>query len=105
MAEFVETGPEHDRCVLKLVGDIDVTATDELVAAARRCLDQATDVELDLGEMTFIDSSGLGALVRIRIEATEQAKNLSLTNVTERTTRLLRITGLDRSFSIHPQQS
>lgn len=106
MADFVETTPgQDDTCVLELIGDVDITASDELVDRARDCLSRSPRLELDLGALTFIDSSGLGALVRIRNEARLEAKPLALTNVNERTARLLRITGLDKSFDIRTEQS
>jgi anti-sigma B factor antagonist len=82
---------------------VDISAADELVNAARRCLDRAASVELDLGGLTFIDSSGLGALVRIRNEAAERAKSLVLTNVSATADRLLQVTGLDKAFHTQPQ--
>lgn len=105
MADFVETMPESDRCVLGLVGDVDISTVDSLLDAAFRCMDRAGVVELDLGELTFIDSSGLGALVRIRNEANERAKTLRVTNVPAATERLLRITGLDKALRMQPRET
>jgi anti-sigma B factor antagonist len=106
VADFVEsTAVDGGPCVLELIGDVDITASEELVDRARACLGRAPSLELDLGALTFIDSSGLGALVRIRNEARGEEKPLVLTNVNERTARLLRITGLDKSFDVRPEQA
>jgi anti-anti-sigma factor len=105
VTDFVESTPQDGLCVLSLFGDVDIAAADDLVEAARRCLDRADAVELDLSGLSFIDSSGLGALVRIRNEATAQAKSLVLTHVSAPTQRLLQITGLDKAFDIQPERS
>jgi anti-anti-sigma factor len=104
MPDFIESAPEDGLCVLSLVGEVDIATADELVEAGRRCLDRADRVELDLSGLTFIDSSGLGALVRIRNEAAEQAKSMVLTHVSAAAARLLQITGLDQAFTIQPHQ-
>lgn len=104
MAKFVAEDVDA-RCILKVVGEVDVAAADELVKASQRCLDRSPVLELDLSELTFIDSSGLGALVRIRNEARQRDSSVALTNVTDSTARLLRITGLARVFGLESGKS
>jgi len=91
--------------VLRLVDEIDLAVVDQLVAGVRGCLADADAVQLDFRDVTFIDSSGLGALVLVRGEAARQGKRLSLVNVSHATSRLLRITGLHDAFDValeHP---
>lgn len=98
MAEFVTRtdGPGH---ALAVSGDVDIATIDELLTAARACLEQDTDVcEIDLGGVTFMDSSGLGALVRIRTMAQEGGKQVVLTHVPAAITRLFQVTGLSDVF-------
>lgn len=104
MADFIETTVDDGRRALALVGEVDIASTQDLIDAGRRCLGEADAVELDLDRLTFIDSSGLGALVLLRNEANAQGKALRLANVPPSTHRLLRITGLDRTFDFDPQQ-
>ncbi|MCW2784397.1 MAG: anti-sigma-factor antagonist [Marmoricola sp.] len=99
MAEFVTRVPADGACSLALSGEVDIASVDELLTAAHACLD--TDVrvlEIDLGEVTFIDSSGLGALVRIRNEAAALGKDLVLVRVTPAAERILAVTGLSDLF-------
>ncbi|MEM7498831.1 MAG: STAS domain-containing protein [Pseudomonadota bacterium] len=57
------------------------------------------DVVLDLGEITFIDSSGLGAIVGIA-RRLPKGRSLSLDNVAPPVMRLLRLTRVDTVFTI-----
>ena len=72
---------------------------DEFIGVAQTCLEQSSGIGLDLGDVTFIDSSGLGVLVRLRKEADAQSKPFSLVNVSPSVERLLEVTGLDDVFS------
>jgi anti-sigma B factor antagonist len=57
-------------------------------------------VILDLGELRFIDSTGLGSLVGARKRVRESGGELVLTNTAQRIVKLLEITGLDAVFMI-----
>ena len=60
---------------------------------------------MDLGSLGFCDSSGITALLAARNLAIEQDSNVALASVPANTTRILRITGLDRVFTIRPDTS
>jgi anti-anti-sigma factor len=99
VAEFRVSGVDGTRHI-SLVGEIDLAVTDEFLTQVRESLAAADHVDLDFGGVTFIDSSGLGALVLLRQEAGQQSKRLSLVNVSPATSRLLRITGLEDAFDV-----
>ena len=80
---------------LAVSGEVDIAGVETLLTEARAYL--STDVallELDLSGVTFIDSTGLGALVLIRNEATKAGKRVTLTHAPPAVVRLLEITGL-----------
>jgi anti-anti-sigma factor len=87
-----------------MAGDIDLAAVEEFIAVVRVSLGRCTTVELDLGEVTFIDSSGLGALVRLRKEADAKGSSLYLREVGVATDRLLQLAGLSEYFDIRDGQ-
>ena len=61
-----------------------------------------TRIVVDLGQVTFIDSSGLGALIS-GLKATRQAGgDLRLAVVPEQVMTVLRLTNLDRVLRVHP---
>ncbi len=95
MAQFVTTSSSTDVFTLKITGEVDIAAKDEMVAATETCLDSpSTTIEVDIGGVTFIDSSGLGALVRLRNEAGLRRKRVVVTNAPASVTRLFEVTGL-----------
>lgn len=101
MAQFVAGSAGNDRRTLAASGEVDLATVDEFLAEANACLDEAAEaVEIDLGEVTFIDSSGIGALVRIRNAARDRDKVLVLTNVPASVERLFAVTGLSEAFEI-----
>jgi anti-sigma B factor antagonist len=64
--------------------------------------DGQTRIVVDLGQVTFIDSSGLGALIS-GLKATRQAGgDLRIADVPEQVLTVLRLTNLDRVLRAHP---
>ena len=78
-----------------VAGDLDSATSPELGAvldplvAAANC-----SIVMNLEGVTFMDSSGLRALVRCANDAAAQGGRLVLTRVSEPVTRLLEVTGL-----------
>jgi anti-anti-sigma factor len=57
-------------------------------------------IVIDLGDLTYLDSSGLGALVGLKVTAVKQGLViLEFTNMTPRVLELLRISNLIQTFS------
>ncbi|MGY0070301.1 STAS domain-containing protein [Streptomyces sp. QTS137] len=100
-ARDAATGP-----VLEITGDLDYMTAPEL----RQVLDRLTLAAgqllvLDLAGLEFCDSSGITALLVARNLATEQNGDMALAAVPDNTARILRIAGLDRVFTLHPDAS
>lgn len=88
-------------CELIVSGEIDLAVADRFYAAAAQCF--ATDAPglvIDLGGVTFLDSTAIGALIRIRTTSSELDRTLLLANLSDPVVRLLTITGLDAVFDI-----
>jgi anti-sigma B factor antagonist len=95
---------DQDR-VIWLTGEVDMQAADELRKAGGQAvadLAEGSRLVIDLGEVTFLDSSGLGALVAIRNRASAREVACSLRSVPEKVTKVLLIAGLHDVFSIEP---
>jgi anti-sigma B factor antagonist len=84
--------------VLGVAGEIDIASADEFRDRLLACLERYDSVEVDLGGVTFIDSSGLAGLVRLRTEAEIVGKAVALVNVSSSTARILELTGLQGLF-------
>lgn len=88
--------------IVAVTGDVDVYSAPalkdkitELVGAGESTL------IVDLGNVAFLDSTGLGALVEARTATTEAGGALPLVCNQERILKLFTITGLDGVFTIH----
>lgn len=60
-----------------------------------------TGFQLDMAQITFMDSAGFGALVMILKKVREAGGRLILTNVPNQVRLVLELTGTDRIFTIH----
>jgi anti-sigma B factor antagonist len=63
--------------------------------------DAAPRVVLDLSNVTFLDSSGLGALVAA-MKLLGPTRRLELAGLTANVERVFRLTRMDTVFTIHP---
>jgi len=81
--------------VLSLAGEIDMLTAPRLTAVVNEILaDAPPRVVLDMADVTFCDSQGLGTLVVLSRRATTVGSPLVLTNVGDHLLRVLDITGL-----------
>lgn len=85
---------------ITLRGELDVDTAPALWAAIDRAIaDGVLSIVLDLSELSFSDSTGLGVFVRAGKELRDAGGGLTLRHPDERITRLLEITGLQEVFS------
>ncbi len=61
----------------------------------------ANNLVIDLEQVDFIDSSGLGALVSI-LKILSKEGRLSITGLTQKTEQIFRLTRMDTIFNIYP---
>jgi anti-sigma B factor antagonist len=72
----------------------------EIAAAVRPLIPLGGRIVIDLGELTYLDSSGLGQLVALKASAIKQGFCiLELANMGPRVLELLKITNLMQLFS------
>lgn len=67
----------------------------------RHVLDPGPDLVIDLAQVEFLDSSGLGALIAIH-KALHTDRKLALVGLTPNVERVFRLTHMDRVFTILP---
>ena len=90
----VETG-DDGRTILFAEGDIDLASAGILREALARALEKPVSVVVDVGDVGFIDSSGLNALVWGHQQAQASGASLRLRRPSPMLCRLLEITALD----------
>ena len=95
----IRDGP--DRVHVELSGELDLATAPKLEDELRRIEDVGPAlIVLDLRPLTFMDSSGLRALLATDARAREAGRRLVLIRGDERVQRVLRITRLDERLEI-----
>jgi stage II sporulation protein AA (anti-sigma F factor antagonist) len=96
----MSTSREQDMTVLRVVGELDMRTAPRLGARATTELSapECQHLVLDLGELTFVDSSGLGCWIEIRRQAQSTHHQFTIRSVTPAVLRVLEISGLDTLF-------
>lgn len=89
-----ETEPDG-RTIVRAEGDIDLTTASILREALARALEKPVSVVVDVGDVGFIDSSGLNAFVLGHQQAQSSGHSLRLRRPSPMLCRLLEITALD----------
>lgn len=96
-----EAAPSSDTwpaaTVVRLSGDIDIFTSKAMRTRLVDALGSSHELlVLDLSDLEFCDSSGLGVLVGVQRRARSMGITLALTAPTPHMSRLLHVTGLDR---------
>ena len=86
--------------VVKVSGELDIRTCDQLVHSAGELVDHGGPLVLDLSDLTYCDSTGLAALVRLHKRADAAGGTLALRSPIARVHDLLTLTGLTRLFPI-----
>lgn len=92
--------PRDATHVLRLAGEIDIANSEALVATALLAIGSGhvTTLIVDLSGVDFLDSTALGALVRIRNGAQAQGCEVRVQGASRRVAKLFAITALDTVF-------
>ena len=98
---FVSGGADSARVVL--AGELDDATAGHLNDRLREVTAElAGDLSVDLGLLTFIDSTGLAVLVTLHKRVQAMGWTLIVVEPTARARRLFQITGLDQFLMIEP---
>ena len=100
-----DVAQENGSVVVSLRGELDLASAPDLQRELLALLDRpVTTLTLDLRELTFLDSSGLGALYRARQRADAGNVTLRLEAVPTHVLRVLEVTAMASLFDVdtHP---
>jgi anti-sigma B factor antagonist len=91
-------------CVIRVSGEVDVENAEDLasVAVLAASSTEAGYLVIDLDGVPFMDSAGLGALVRIRNAARVASRGVVLRGLRPRVVKVIKITGVADLFTIEP---
>lgn len=84
-------------------GELDIVTTAALRDRMYAALNDTTmPMIIDLSGVSFCDASGLALLIGVQRRARVHGVSISLAAPRPNVSKLLRITGLDRAFTVHP---
>jgi anti-anti-sigma factor len=96
----VEIQSNEGAATLAVSGELDVATCAELREAGEKAAQENTSLRLDLRDVTFIDSSGIGALIAIRNAADAAGVPVVFANPSPKVLSVLEITRLIDVFTI-----
>ena len=93
----IQSAVEGDLGKLGVDGEVDVSNADSLREGIQGLLDdeQVKTVEVDLGEVPYIDSTGIGVLVGAAHRADEAGKALRVVRAQDNVSRIFGMLGVD----------
>ncbi|HEY5258995.1 MAG TPA: STAS domain-containing protein [Candidatus Baltobacteraceae bacterium] len=98
----IDIKPEGETTVFALSGSLDLATSPAVRAALVDAAGSGThDMIVDLTNVDFLDSTGLGALIGAQRRALEQHGRMRVVVTDGPIARLLNITGLVRVFSVY----
>lgn len=98
----IVTTPGSDRYLISVSGEVDLATSPDLDAAIVAALETGTEsLVIDLTDVSFMDSSGLGVIVRGLKRCREADISIDLVITNERVLKVFGVTGLDQVIPIH----
>lgn len=93
----IEVGPAGETCLVRLVGELDLATVSAVEAELNRLLtSELQTVVVDLGGLTFIDSTGIACLMKAAKLSAQDGNRLRILPGGEQTMSVMRITGVDK---------
>ena len=90
----LETVTTPEETLVRCIGKLTYTSCEVLRSTVHGLLPKTKRLVLDLKDMTYLDSFGLGVLVGVYLSAKRQDCQLKLINVDQQANNIIRITNL-----------
>lgn len=102
----VTTGTKDGVLVVDCIGRIVFGEESSLLReTVRQAVTENNRIVLNLGEVNYIDSGGLGTLVALRVTAQNAGGTIKLTNLTKRVGDVLQVTKLLTVFDVYNSEA
>lgn len=86
---------------VSLEGELDVSTADKLKEYLHKLADeQIIDMKIDVTNLDYIDSTGLGVMVGVLKKLKAEKKEIYITNPKSNVKKIFTITGLDKIFNM-----
>ena len=97
----ITTSDKDNERVVSVAGEVDVSNAPELREALDRAFEGgATAIEVDLTEVPYIDSTGIGVLVGAAHRAHDKGVGLSVSHPQHNVARVLGLLGVGRELDV-----
>lgn len=97
----IETRQSGDRTVVAVTGELDVHSADQLERELSELISSGrAEIVVDLRELGFLDSTGLGVMVKGLKWAKEAGGGLRVVADDDKIVKVFTITGLDRAVAL-----
>jgi anti-sigma B factor antagonist len=96
----IVTEHDDDTVVLRIAGALDLAGGDLIEESARPFVGSASCLVIDLSEVQFIDSSGLGALIALQQQVVDADGELTLRDPSDPVRRVLDVTQTAAVFGV-----
>ena len=95
----VDTEKTADETILHFSGRLTSSTASLLQSTVQSAIPESKTIILDLSDVSYMDSSGLGALVKIWVSAKRDGWELKVLSLSQRVKQLLHLTGVDKLFA------
>lgn len=100
----ISTNPTPERYTIRVSGEVDISNADKLREAIDFSLEQPTEeICLDLTDVAYIDSTGIGVLVGAAHHAADHGKGFCAINAQAGVMRVAQLLGVDQEIAISAQ--
>jgi len=99
----LETSRNPDETIVRCTGKVISSTSTMLQTEVRSLIPETKCIVLDLTGVTYMDSSGLGAIAGLYFSAKRQHSKLKLINLSQRLQELFRISKLAAVFEGHEE--
>lgn len=95
----------NTQAIMTLKGEIDIYTATKLKQELNELVSQEnSDVVVDLKDVTYMDSTGLGTFISALKNSEKSGTSLRLIRANERLFRLFQVTGLDDVIDVHAEE-
>ena len=98
--EEIKFKKNADGCIVYATGEIDLSNSHELRKTILAALKTDQKVEVDLSDVSYIDSSGIASLVEGLQFAKSKSKKFILSNPSKQVKAIMELARLDQVFTI-----
>ena len=101
---IVTVFPEKDEALVEVAGEVDISCASDLREELDRALEMgARSVVLDIAEMSYIDSTGIGVLVGFAKRAEEAGCAFTLRSPLKNVRRVFGLLGVLEQLGLEPR--